>query len=253
MQVFGDYHTHTFSSDGRSTEKQVVETAIERGLFEVAITDHGAGSLLCGLTCKKFEKQASRIEKLKPQPLINILHGVEANIIDESGNIDIADEMIRGCDVLVCGFHRLLRVKIAIKNSAHVFVNGWGSKKSREKRKEINTEAYVNALKKYPIDVLAHVGHRAIVDVKRVCEVAKECGTYVELNAKHLDVIEDCIDDVVASGVKFVISSDAHDKKDVGKLDKVTDFVKKHNIPTYRVCGVLNNYPKFKDKTGWGL
>ncbi len=251
MQIFGDYHTHTLSSDGRSTEKQVVEAALACGLKEVAITDHGAGSVLCGLTYKKFARQSSRIEKLSSN--VKVLHGVEANIIDEMGNIDIPERMIRECDLLVCGFHRLLRVRLAFKNPQHVFVNGWGSQKKREERKQKNTQAYVNALKKYPIDVVAHLNHRAIVDVKRVCEVAKECGAYVELNQKHLDVLEECAKDMIESGVCFVVASDAHSKNKVGKFDKVIDFVKKHEIPLCRVYGIGENEPKFKDKTGWGL
>ncbi len=251
--IHGDYHTHTFSSDGRMSEKQLVKSAVDAGLFEVAITDHGAGSLLCGLTYKKFAKQRARIKKLAPQPRLNVLHGVEANIIDSEGNLDIPEKMIRECDVLVCGFHRLLRVKLSLKNRTHVFVNGWASKKRREKLKEQNTTAYINALKKYPIDILAHLNHRAIVDVKRVCEVAKECDTYVELNAKHLDALEECIGDVVASGVKLILSSDAHKKGDVGSLEKVLQFVKKHDVQLCNVYGLLGKTPKLKDKTGWKL
>ena len=49
MKLFADYHTHTKYSDGQGTPAQNIDAASKRGLKEVALTDHGPGSIGIGV------------------------------------------------------------------------------------------------------------------------------------------------------------------------------------------------------------
>ena len=128
---------------------------------------------------------------------------------------------------------------------------GFGSTRAKQKLKEKNTEAYISVLKSYPVDIVAHLGHRAPVDFKRVCECAEENGAYIELNAKHLDTLKDGIQDAVASGVSFIVGTDAHRADRTGEFKAVEEFIKEQNIPLDRVFGMENRKPVFKNKEGW--
>lgn len=104
---------------------------------------------------------------------------------------------------------------------------------------------------KFPVDVIAHLNHRALVDVKTVCEKAQERGVCVELNEKHLDALERYAKDMIDSGVNFVVGTDAHDTKKLGKTSKIEDFIAKYDVPRDRVFGIDGKKPTFKDKKDW--
>lgn len=44
-------------------------------------------------------------ETRKKYPNLKILYGVEANILDYEGTTDIDDEVMKHCDIILCGFH----------------------------------------------------------------------------------------------------------------------------------------------------
>lgn len=249
--MIGDYHTHTRASDGRSSVAENIEAAKLMGLSELAITDHSFSSMLCHMTREKYDKQAREIEKADKGGLI-VLQGVEANLFAD-GSIDVPDDIIRRVDVLNLGFHRLIGFKDIRGSRKFIFENGWGTESARRGLIEENTRAYIKALERYPVDILCHLDHRCLVDVRRVCETAAKYGVYVELNEKHIDTLEREIDAIKASGVNFILGSDAHVKNRIGRFSKTEDFIKRHNVPIDRVFGLNGKKPAFKDKTGYGL
>ena len=177
------------------------------------------------------------------------MQGLESNIILPDGTIDTPDEYIRKLDVLTVGYHRFLKPRYAF--SKFVFVNGFGRKSAKQKLVQMNTNAYVEALNRYPIDIVAHIGHKAPVDARKIFEKAKETGAYIELNAKHLDAFLPHLADAMEVGVNFIVGSDAHRTRDIGRFDEIARFIKDNNIPMDRVFGTAENPPRFKDKTNW--
>lgn len=248
MKYYGDYHTHTKASDGKATVAENAKSAKQAELTEFAVTDHGFQSVVCHLTEEKFLKQSEEISALNSKREVHILHGAEGSLLNANGEIDIPDDIIRRCDVLHVGFHRLLVPCRVFAEPKYILVNGFMPKAVRKKMIEFNTECYLKAMETYPIDVLVHLNHRALVDTTKVCRVAASKGIYVELNEKHLDVFEDCIDEAIESGVNFIVGTDAHKKGRVGKFDRVSAFIEKHNIPKERIFG-LDRPPTFKDKS----
>ena len=249
MIFFGDYHTHTKASDGKGSVLDVILSATEMGLGEVAIADHSFATVVCGMTREKFLAQQREIAQYREsaENPINVLHSIEGNILGYGGDIDIPDDIIEKVDILHIGFHRFLKLEYALKNREYVFVNGFSINCSKERIQSLNTGAYLKAMDKYPVDVIVHPGHRCPLDMGAVCAKAVEKDVYIELNEKHVETLERDIDVIIDSGVKLIVGSDAHRPEQVGKFGRVASFIAKHNIPEDRVYGLCQK-PTFKNK-----
>lgn len=250
--ITGDFHTHTKASDGRSTVADNVGAALSAGLKYLAVTDHSFLSIKYRLTREKFEKQRAQIEYLTAGGQIVVLQGVEANLLAD-GTIDVPEDMIEKCGVLHLGFHRLLQPRIWKKYFSFIFGNGWLSQRQKQKFVQTNTEAYIKAMQTYPVDALCHLNHRCPVNIKAVCECAKQHGVYVELNEKHIDALYEYARVLTESGVDFILGSDAHCKNKVGRFPRTEAFIKEYSIPTDRIYGLNGKTPVFKDKTNWKI
>lgn len=249
MKVCGDYHVHTTASDGRCSIFSQAQTAQALGLKELAITDHSFASLLCHLTRKKLSRQKKQISSIDAD--VRILLGVEANLIAPNGQIDLPDDVISECDVLHVGFHRFIGIRSGKKSGAAfkwLFLNGFASAERKLALKEQNTLAFIEAMRRYPIDCIAHLGHRTPVDFGRIGDEAVRSNVYIELNEKHLDALAAGIKELLACGVNFLVGTDAHDKKKLGKMQKIERFIQENNIPEQRVYGINGRMPIFKDK-----
>ena len=106
MKIFADYHTHTIYSHGKGTIRDNVEEARRKGLKEVAITDHGPGHIGFGVSHENLKKMRKEINAMRKEyPDIKILLGVEANIINVDGDLDVNEEDLKTIDILLAGFH----------------------------------------------------------------------------------------------------------------------------------------------------
>lgn len=250
MALLADYHTHTKYSrknHGKSTIEQNVRAAYEKGLAQIAITDHGFNQKAYGVRRKDIPQVKVDIEQAKEMYPIDVLLGVEANLISSNGDIDIVPEDMENLDILLCGFHRLVKSTSSREQSGFVLKNilceifHHTSKKQREK----NTNAYINAMRKYPIDILTHLNHGCKVDVEKVARVAKETNTLIELNGKRLGMSDAEILKCYEIGCKFVINSDAHRCSRVGDCHLGLEALLRLRIPDSAVVN-YNKIPTFK-------
>lgn len=250
MKIYGDYHTHTTTSDGHSSLEDNVRVARERGLKEMVVCDHSFSSIIFHMTRAKFARQACKINDINAQGGLKLFHGIEANIFAD-GSLDVPDDIIRNLDVLNVGFHRLIQLSYQRGSGRFINGNGYASESERMKLIGMNTDAYLRAMEIYPIDTLCHLNHRAMVDTAAICTAAAQKGVYIELNEKHLDSIEKDIDVALKSGVSFIIGSDAHNAAKVGRFDRLEEFVLRHSIPIERVYGLNGKSPQYKHKSDW--
>lgn len=252
MKFCCDYHLHTFASDGRCSVFAQAKKADKLGLSEIAITDHSFASTIFHLNKRKWEVQKRQIAKLGCKA--KVLHGIEANIVNPQGDIDVPQDVVRNADILIVGFHRYIGF-CGEKRGGYarkwLFGNGFCSYRKRQTLCKTNTQAYIKAMDKFPIDVIAHLNHRALVDVRAVCEKAKEKGVYIELNENHLGALADFADDMIKSGVNFIVGTDSHSDKKTGIFTKTEAFIKAHSIPEERVFGINGKTAVFKDKKDW--
>ena len=248
MILFGDYHTHTVYTHGTGTIEDSVKVAIERGLKQIAITEHSFSHIGYGVSRKEYNLMRMEIETLrnKYEGKIDILCGLESNLISHDGTIDLGEDERKKVDILVVGFHKGFKCKNLKSFFKFWLPNVIGNSSKSEKQIEINTNAYINALRRYKIDVLSHLnGNRCKVDPVAIAKVAKEVGTYIELNGKRINFTDEEIRGMIDTGVKFIINSDAHKACKVGRCPDGLAIVEKYNIPPKQVVN-LDRKPKFK-------
>lgn len=216
-----DYHTHTRFSHGKGDIEDNVQAAIRLGLKTVAISDHGYGHMGFGIRKSDLPFMKERIMILRERyPEIEILLGMEANIMDPDGSLDVDEEDMKYLDILLAGYHFGSAPKgwTGVKYHGANFIARIGYETAQAKAQ--NTQAFCNAMLRYPINILTHPGAKGPVDIGQVAAVASQRGVWLEINSHHGFLTVEQIVEAAPSGVKFVISSDAHRPEDVGKCDK---------------------------------
>ena len=194
----GDLHMHTDWSDGRASLDEMVLAAKERGHRYIAICDH-ARRLRDG----RLEAQTEAIAALNVSG-ITVLAGIEVDIRAD-GSLDMDDESLAGRDWVMASIHS-------------------GFDGPMEKL----TERLVAAMQSPHVDCIGHPTGRKInrrpsyeLDFERVCEVAVETGTFLEINAQpdRLDLTDTLARAAVEAGVRLVISTDAHRVDELDNLE----------------------------------
>ncbi len=244
MILFGDYHTHTIFSHGKGTIEDNVKVAVAKGLKQVAITDHGLNHLMFGVSRKKLIKMREEVERLKKIYPIEILLGVEANLISGEGDIDVPADVLPQLDFVIAGYHQT-----ALPKNIHAlfdfYIPNWFGVKS-EARKLKNTMSYVKMLEKNPyLTCVVHLNYACAVNSWTIAEKAKEIGTYIELNGKRTLFSPYEVSMMVKNETKFLMNSDAHISSRVGETILPYNFMLKNGIPEELVCN-LNQLPEIK-------
>lgn len=241
MRIIADYHTHTIYNHGKGTIRENVEAAIKQGLKAIGICDHGPGHYLYGVKREKIYKMRKEVDRLNREyKEIEILLGVEANIVGFDGTIDVDEEIIGMLDILLLGFHYGVLFK-SIGDYLFMNVINPVSKLvpiGRDKIIERNTEAVIKAIERYPIDIITHPGDKVKLDIKRLAEAAYKKGVALEINEKHNELSVENLKIALNTKVDFYINSDAHRPEEVGKVDGAIERVIKANIPIARIINL---------------
>lgn len=230
MILFGDYHTHTPYSHGKGTVLENAIVAKQKGLKEIAITDHGFGHLACGMKFKDLEKMREEIEVAKQKTGINILLGVEANLVSMDGSIDLNNEQIKLFDIILMGHHYSAKPKTVGDFFSLMLGNITPFVKDGKAQIQKNTEAIMRAIDRYPIDILTHMGYGMRVDFLKIARHAKQAGTYIELNGKRINFSQEVFCQMAEERVNFVVDSDAHKSENVGECNRAMNMILKNNI-----------------------
>ena len=246
MKIWGDYHTHTIFSHGKGTIEDNIKVAEEKGLKELAITDHSFSHKLYNVLRKDIPVMRRQIEALKDKYNVKVYLGVEANLLSMNGDIDVLPEDEEKLDIILMGFHKIIYAK-TFKDRFKFFLMNNLSKifGVSEKRLKINTNAYLRAIEKNNIDIITHLGYGMPVNAIEIAKACKEHNVYLELNGKRILFKPEEMKDIIATGVKFIIDSDAHSAKNVGESPLGIKFALKYNIPLEQIANI-DKLPKFK-------
>ncbi|MCT4507287.1 MAG: PHP domain-containing protein [Tepidibacter sp.] len=237
MNIIADYHTHTVYSHGKGTIEENVLEAINKGLKRVGISDHGYKHMGFGIKYKDIKKMRDEIDELNEKYKdIEILMGIEANILDDEGNIDVDDNIRQHLDYIMAGYHFGSTPTKLIKGSINHLINFTGLLK--KSAIEYNTKAVINAMNKNDIFIITHPGAKASVDLLEIAKVAKKTNTALEVNSKHGHLTVDELKLLKNSGVKFALGSDAHDSKDVGNFISGIKRIKQAGIDISSVINI---------------
>lgn len=241
MKLIGDYHTHTSYSHAKGTIEENVIKAMERGLQEIGIAEHGPKTLFVGVSEKKLHKIADEIDQLKIRYKdIKILFNMEANLLDIDGNIDVPNSIKPRLDMLLLGFHPNIIPSRKYIPLICANVMGRFSKSKREKARFLNTTAMVNAITKNKIDIITHPGHKIDIDTHEIAKACARHNTALEINCRQGHVkLKDFVEVALKENVKFYINSDAHDPCEVGMMDEGLRLVEELKIPKDVIVNIV--------------
>ena len=201
----GDLHAHTKATDGHNTLREMAEAARRHGLEYLAITEHSRRLTVAhGLDPRQLRKQMNEIDRLNEKLRdITLLKGIEVDIL-EDGRLDLPDEVLAECDLVVGAVHSKFNL-------------------SRAKQ----TDRILRAMEHPHFTILAHPTGRLLetrepydVDMLRIIRQARGRGCFLELNAhpERLDLLDVYCQMARDEGVLVAISSDAHSTQDFDNL-----------------------------------
>lgn len=236
--LIADYHTHTVYSHGKGTILENVEAARRKGLRQVAITDHGFNHAGFGLKIKDIEKMRNEINDLNMRFTdIRVLLGIESNLTGIDGEIDIPDEYLSAFDIILMGFHKMVKPN-SIRDGWQLFAKNGLDKLGigdRDKIRETNTKAMIKAIEKYPIKIITHPGAKIDIDTRELAKMARLENTALEINASHGFMTAEYAKIALEEGALFVISSDAHTPDRVGDFERGIETAMSVGIPEDRI------------------
>ncbi len=226
FEVFADYHTHTVYSrnHGKGTIEDNLLAAREKGLTELAITDHGPAALGIGIrevkTLEVIKARTTHYNRLFAD--IRLLAGVEANVVSIDGRLDVPRSALKELDIRVAGLHYQI-MPASVSDGFDIILNNLVlsklSRRMRRRARLVNTKAIVEAVNHYNIDIVSHPGLKLDIDTHELARAAARRGTALEISAGHPYMTVDFIRIGLKEGVKFSIDSDAHKPANVGRLE----------------------------------
>ena len=222
MRLLYDLHTHTDFSHGKGTVRDNIERACEIGLEKIGISDHAPGHCLYGV--RRMEQYLRSVEEIKKEfhDRISVVAAMEFNLLDLSGGSDYNDEIAKCLDMCFCGYH-----KMALSHHAGSFMYFVFSG-----AKDVckNTGTYISLLEKHDFYMITHPGYCLKLDVKEFARSCRDTDTFIEINEKHNDLSPEDLYVMASEGARFVVSSDAHSPRDIGKVTKALYAVEKAGI-----------------------
>ncbi|MEK7787983.1 MAG: DNA polymerase/3'-5' exonuclease PolX, partial [Chloroflexota bacterium] len=197
-----DLHSHSTWSDGRATIKQMAESARDRGLSALAVTDHSQSlGVTGGLTPERLREQRRELDKVQRElgDSILLLQGAEVEIRAD-GSLDYSDDVLASLDIVVASLHTSLR----------------------QPREQV-TKRLLNAIHNPHVDIIGHPTGRLIpdregadLDMDAVLAAARESGVALEINAHpmRLDLDDVYSRRAIEMGIPLAINTDAHHPSD---------------------------------------
>ena len=258
MEIWGDYHTHTIHSrkkwcpkkHAKGTLEDNVKMAAELGLKEIEITDHGFNHKVFGTYRSKMPMLKEETKRLSEKYGINVLLGVEANFLSVDGTIDVVESDMEHLDIVLCGFHEIVKAKsIKDKFKLWYFNFLFSFFCCAKKRIKINTQTVINAVEKNNIDVLTHLNAKMKVDPVEIAKVCAKKGTLIELNTRHFKLSDEQLKEMANLGAKFIVDSDAHSPKRIADFELAMEAIKRTGIEnSVANLNCLPNFINYKRK-----
>lgn len=233
MKAFVDLHCHTISSGHAfSTLKENIDEAKLKGLKVLGISDH---AISMPGTAHEFYFSNFGVIK-KEINGVRILKGIEANIMDYEGTIDVSKDLCEKLDYVIASLH-----PPCIKPSSM----------------EDNTQAIVKAMENPYVKIIGHPDDsRYPLDYRKVVQAAKENNVLIELNnsslkpngfrqnarENYITLLNLCKD----QEVKIIMGSDAHIYYDVGELSYALELLQETNFPNRLVANYFPEWDIFQ-------
>ena len=235
MILSADYHTHTPYSHGKNTVLENAVAAKNKGLKEIAITDHGFNHLLFGLKRKKLPDLRAEIIEAQKLTGVNVLMGMESNLISVDGDTDMKKSDLVNFDIYLFGIHEVLRYK-SFSDMYGILIKVIAT----------TTKAYINVIKNNPVDILTHINYKCYCNLEEVAKCCADYGTYIEINTKKRHVSAEELNLMASTGVRFVIDSDAHSADRVGDTRIAEELLSQSSVSLEQIDNIDGRLPRFR-------
>lgn len=214
MKIDLDCHTHTIASGhAYSTLEENIKAAAAAKLSGLAITDHGPA-----MPGGPHDIYFMNLRALPTEHLgVSLFRGIEANIIDYEGNLDLPEYPLKNLDFCIASYH-----EICIS----------------PKSEQAHTLGWLNVIKNKYVDLLGHPGRgRFPFDIRLVAEACAENNKAIEINNHTLnrDTDRDFCKEIALVckelKVPVMVNSDAHFTSSIGQFSRSLDLLAEIDFP----------------------
>jgi putative hydrolase len=215
MRIEIDTHTHTIiSGHAYSTLYENIQFAKHAGLYGLVIADHGPDmpGAFIEYTFNKLADIPPIIEGIRAY------RGVEANISDADGTLDVSREMWGIFEFMIAALHDVTFERATA---------------------EAHTSAMVNALRNPYVDIIAHPGNPYFqIDSAALVRAAKHHDKLIEVNGSSprsrggssencREILRLC----KKENVRVAVGSDAHFCMEVGAVEDAIQILEEEGFP----------------------
>ncbi len=232
-----DLHVHSVASGhAYNTIYELVQEAKRKKMKAIAITDHtpGDGSLTHNWYFIGLKNIPEKMEGIR------VLRGVELEVINKQGAVNLSDDLLEKLDILLIGLHNHAGT-LNFKDSDEV------------------TNALITGLKKYTkAKIITHpFSNLGNLDIKKITQYACDNNLLMEVNLAHLnpqinrhhanmEKLKEMIKIVKQNKKKVIVNSDAHFMTWLGNDSMLTpQFMKEIGLTKEMI---INNYPEELEK-----
>jgi putative hydrolase len=189
-----DPHVHSIASGhALNTVYELAAEARKRKLTHLGITEHGPS--MEGAPHEGY----FWVSSVAPRKIgsVSVLYGVEANVVDLNGKIDIGEELLKVQDIVSVGLHR--KTSYDGKTIEH------------------NTKALINAMKNKYVKIITHPYRAEFpVDVYAIADAACKYGVLLEINIRVFKNLNSRLLEAYRSLISFI--KDRGEKVIVGSM-----------------------------------
>lgn len=222
MKILVDTHVHTVSSGhAYSTIDEITRFASSQGLEAVAITDHSV-AMPGGAHPYYFGNIVVLPDCING---VRVFKGVEANIIDYDGNIDMSPEELEHLEIVIASLHPPCL---------------------RFADKDVITRTLMKTIENPNVDIIGHPGDsRFLFDFEKVIKHAKEHKVLLEVNNASLrptsvrEGVRENLIEILKLCIEYqtpiVVASDAHFHEDVGGLKESIGLLEEVGFPEHLI------------------
>ncbi len=243
MKYLLDSHTHSFmSGHAYNTIQEMALTAKAQGLSALAVTEHAP--TIPGTCDPIYFTNFHVVDRYMYG--IELLLGVELNIVDYQGKLDLPSVKLKKIDVGIASIHP----NVGNGECYPAYVPG--------DIKE-NTRAFLGAMESPDVDIIGHPDDaRVPVDYETLVKGARDNRVLLELNASSLSPMNvrgrgGAVENMKKMllyceryGAHVIINSDAHCACGIGKVDGVASIIEEMQFPEELIVnGDVSLYKSF--------
>ncbi len=232
MKDLLDVHTHTIASvHAYSTLREMITAAKEKGLELIGIADHAPS-----MPGAFHEFYFCNFKVIRPEAYgIDVVMGVELNILDFTGSIDLKEHLLSRLDYAIASLHDPC---------------------IRPGSREENTAALIGAMRHPKVKIIGHPDNPLYpIDFDKLAKAACENHVLLEINNSSYtpggsrDGSRELAGELLSAckkyGTTVILGSDAHIDLDVGNHTYSQEMIAQYDFPEELV---INSDPKkFRD------